>query len=115
MESPYYFRIAADYIQLNPARAKLAGGKRGKLISYKWSSLADYVRGKGPEWLEMDRLLNAFAPAKDGRGRRAYVAWLEARAENDGGKVDAEAMKALRRGWDLGDPSFWTSCALCLY
>lgn len=106
VESPYYFRIAADYIHLNPARAGLAGGKRGKLVSYPWSSLADYARGKGPDWLEMDRVLNAFELAKDGRGRRAYVSWLEARAENDGGKVDDAAMKALKRGWYLGEPSF---------
>lgn len=106
VDSPYYFRIAADYIHLNPARAGLAGGNRGKLVSYSWSSLADYARGKGPDWLEMDRLLNAFELAKDGRGRRAYVSWLEARAENDGGKVDDAAMKALMRGWYLGEPSF---------
>ncbi len=28
-------------------------------------------------------------------GQRAYVAWLEARAANDGGRIDEEAMKAL--------------------
>jgi hypothetical protein len=54
----------------------------------------------------MDRLLNAFELAKDGRGRRAYLSWLEARAENDDGKVNDAAMKALRRGWYLGEPSF---------
>lgn len=106
VESPYYFRIVADYIHLNPARAGLAGGKRGKLVSYKWSSLAEYERGKGPAWLVTDRLLNAFELAKDGRGRRAYVAWMEARAAADGGKVDETAMKALKRGWYLGEPTF---------
>lgn len=106
VESPYYFRIVADYIHLNPARARLAGGNHGKLLSYQWSSLADYARGKGPEWLEVSRLLNAFELAKDGRGRRAYVSWLEARADNDAGKVNDAAMKALRRGWYLGEPSF---------
>ena len=105
-ESLYYFRIAADYIHLNPARAKLAGGKRGSLSSYKWSSLPDYARGKGPDWLVTDRLLGAFELSKDGRGRRAYVAWLEKRAANDGGKVDEAAMKALKRGWYLGEPTF---------
>lgn len=106
VESPYFFRIAADYIHLNPARAGLVGANRGKLVSYQWSSLADYARGKGPDWLEMDRLLNAFELAKDGWGRRAYVSWLEARAENDDGKVNDAAMKALRRGWYLGESSF---------
>jgi len=106
LDSPNYFRIVADYIHLNPARAGLVGKKRGKLVSYTWSSLQDYARGKGPDWLEMERLLKAFELAENGRDRRAYVSWLEARAENDGGKVDDVAMKALMRGWYLGEPSF---------
>ena len=47
-----------------------------------------------------------FELAEDGRGRRAYVAWLEACAANDGGRIDEGAMKALRRGWYLGKPDF---------
>jgi putative transposase len=105
-ESPYYFRIVADYIHLNPARAGLAGRKRSKLVSWKWSSLVDYARGRGPEWLVLDRVLAAFDLAKDGRGRRAYVAWLEQRAANEKGEIDPEAMKSLRRGWYLGEASF---------
>ena len=106
VDSPYYFRIAADYIHLNPARAGLAGGKAGKLVSYKWSSLRDYKRGTGPEWLVLGRVLNAFELAKDGRGRRAYVEWLEKRAVDSSGEVNEEAMKALRRGWYLGERTF---------
>lgn len=101
----YYFRIVADYIHLNPARAGLAGGRHGKLADYRWSSLASYARGKGPEWLEMDRVLQSFELAKDGRGRRAYVAWLEARA-NEGGKIGEKAQAAMKRGWYLGDDTF---------
>lgn len=103
---PYYFRIAADYIHLNPARAGLAGGSHGRLVDYAWSSLRDHARGKGPDWLESERVLRAFELAEDGRGRRAYVAWLEARAANNGGRIDEGAMKALRRGWYLGKPDF---------
>ncbi len=106
VESPYYFRIVADYIHLNPARAGLAGGGRGKLVSYKWSSLPDYARGRGADWLVMKRVWDAFELSDDGRGRRAYIDWLEKRAANSGGEVDGEAMKALRRGWYLGEPSF---------
>jgi len=106
VESPYYFRIVADYIHLNPARAKLVGAGRGKLIGYKWSSLPCYASGKGPEWLVLNRVLDAFELAKDGRGRRAYLVWLEARAESDGGQVEETAMAALRRGWYLGGPTF---------
>ncbi len=102
----YYFRIVADYIHLNPARAGLAGGKGGKLAGYRWSSLACYAKGKGPPWLDMERVLRSFELAEGGRGRRAYVAWLEARAANDGGEIDEVAQAALRRGWYLGEDSF---------
>jgi len=102
----YYFRIVADYIHLNPARAGLAGGRAGKLLSYRWSSLLSYAGGKVPPWLETERVINSFELAKDGRGRRAYVAWLEARAAKKGGKIDPVAQEALRRGWYLGEDSF---------
>lgn len=101
-----YFRIVADYIHLNPARAGLAGGRSGSLTAYPWSSLPCYVKGNGPDWLAMDRVLRAFELAQDGRGRRAYVAWLEARAANDKGRIDEAAMAAMRRGWYLGKDSF---------
>jgi REP element-mobilizing transposase RayT len=103
---PYYFKIVADYIHLNPARAGLAGGKKGKLLGYRWSSLPSHARGNGPDWLDTGRLLRTFELAGDGRGRRAYVAWLEARAAAQGGKIDEKAMKALRRGWYLGEATF---------
>jgi REP element-mobilizing transposase RayT len=102
----YYFRIVADYIHLNPARAGLAGGKRGPLTGYLWSSLPAYMKGNGPDWLVMERVLRAFELAQDGRGRRAYVAWLEARAKNAKGKIDDEATAAIRRGWYLGKETF---------
>ena len=102
----YYFRIVADYIHLNPSRAGLAGGERGKLVDYEWSSLGNYAKGKGPDWLVLERVLRAFELAEDGRGRRAYVSWLEARAKEDGGKISDEAQAALRRGWYLGEENF---------
>lgn len=101
----YYFRIVADYIHLNPARAGLAGGCHGKLAHYRWSSLASYARGTGPKWLEMDRVLQSFELAKNGRGRRAYLAWLDARAE-DGGNINEKAQEAIRHGWFLGEDTF---------
>lgn len=101
-----YFRIVADYIHLNPARAGLAGGEHGPLVRYRWSSLPCYVRGNAPDWLAMERVLQAFELARDGRGRRAYVAWLEVRAANDEGRIGEEAMAALRRGWYLGGETF---------
>lgn len=106
VKSPHYFRIVADYIHLNPARAGIVGPGRGKLTSYKWSSIGHYARGKGPEWLVLERVLKAFELSQDTRGRRAYIRWLEARAENDGGEIDEKATQELRRGWYLGEPTF---------
>ena len=103
---PHYFKALADYIHLNPARAGLAGGKRGALLTYPWSSLPSHHKGNGPAWLESGRILRAFQLAPDGRGRRSYVAWLEARAANENGKIDEQAMEAIRRGWYLGKESF---------
>jgi putative transposase len=40
-----YFRIVADYVHLNPARA--AGGDLGPLARYRWSSLVAYAKGDG--------------------------------------------------------------------
>ncbi|MFM2298109.1 MAG: hypothetical protein RL117_1816 [Verrucomicrobiota bacterium] len=102
----HHFRNVADYIHLNPARAKLVGGKNGTLLSYRWSSLHSYAKGKGPEWMELDRVLDAFSLAKNARGRRAYLDWLEIRATQEGGRLPDTAMRALRRGWYLGEESF---------
>lgn len=102
----HYFKALADYIHLNPARAGLAGGKRGPLVDYLWSSLPSHQKGNGPGWLVTGRILRAFNLAEDGRGRRAYVGWLEARASNDGGQIDEAAQQAIRRGWYLGRDAF---------
>jgi len=44
-EDGSYLKVVADYIHLNPARAGLAGGTKGKLLSYSWSSLQQYAKG----------------------------------------------------------------------
>ncbi len=99
-------RVVADYIHLNPARAKLSGGKKGPLIDYEWSSLKHYAKGKLPFWMEKDRVLESFELSKDGKGRAAYVRYLEKRAVEQKGRLSEEAMKALQRGWYLGEKSF---------
>jgi putative transposase len=101
----HYFKSVADYIHLNPARAGLAGGAKGKLVDFPWSSLQQYAKQNPPKWLVIDRVLDAFKLNHECRGRSAYVAWLEARASADGGRIDEAAMEALRRGWYLGQES----------
>jgi putative transposase len=103
---PFQFRVVADYIHLNPARAGLAGGTNGKLVVYEWNSLPGYQREKGPPWLVFDRVMAAFELAQDGRGWRAYVNYLEKRASENGGNFSDAAMAALRGGWYLGDETF---------
>jgi len=103
---PLQFRVVADYIHLNPARAGLAGRVQGKLTEYEWSSLPAYRRGKGPTWLVCERVLGAFELSQNGRGRRAYVDYLGKRAANDGGNLSEASMAALRRGWYPEDETF---------
>ena len=105
-EDAHYFKSVADYIHLNPARAALAGGSQSRLVDYPWSSLRHYPKGNAPEWQPMERVLNAFQLSHERRGRVAYVSWLEARAANEGGKIDAQAMEAIRGGWYLGEEGF---------
>ena len=70
------FGVVADSIHLNPARAKRAGGRKGALVDYSWSSLKHYSGNRGPDWLVRERVLAAFQLARNGRGRRAYVCLL---------------------------------------
>ena len=58
-------------------------GERAEDAHY-FKSVADYIH------------LNPARGGLTGGGRKAYVAWLEARAENEGGKIDAKAMEAIR-------------------
>jgi putative transposase len=102
----HYFKCVADYIHLNPARAGLTGGSRGKLADYPWSSLRHYAKGNSPSWQPMERVLEAFKLSKDRRGRTSYLTWLEARATEHGGAINEDAMEALRRGWYLGEEGF---------
>ena len=102
----HYFKSVADYIHLNPARAGLAGGDRGKLVDFPWSSLPQYAKGNPSAWLAIERVLDAFKLSHDRRGRSAYVAWLEERSSADGGRIEEVAMESLRRGWYLGKESF---------
>ncbi len=105
-EDAHYFKSVADYIHLNPARAGLAGGEHGKLVDYPWSSLRHYRKGRVPEWQTLDRVLDSFRLSHERRGRVAYVSWLEARASNEGGRIEEKAMKAIRGGWYLGEEGF---------
>ena len=78
----------------------------GKLVGYDWGSLPGCQRRKGPPWLLLDRVMAASELAQDGRGRRAYLDYLEKRAKDNGGNLSEASMAALRGGWYLGDETF---------
>ena len=99
-----YFSFTADYIHLNPARARLLGSE--PLTFYAWSSLPVYEIGKGPKWLVMERMLEAFHLHLRHRRRKAYVAYLQRRVEENGGDLSDEAMRKLRKDWYLVSDGF---------
>ena len=100
-----YLKTVCDYVHLNPVRARLL--RRGqKLSDWRWGSLRHYLqpRRKRPQWLRADRLLGEHGiPADSPAGRREFGRRMELRrAEGD----DPARLKALRRGWCLGDKAF---------
>jgi REP element-mobilizing transposase RayT len=52
-----YLLALIRYIHLNPVKAGLVH----RPSSYRWSSDASYRRGRGPEWLDVDRFLRMLA------------------------------------------------------
>ena len=54
----------------------------------------------------MERVLEAFHLDLRHRGRKAYVTYLQRRAEENGGDLSDEAMCELRKGWYLGSDGF---------
>jgi hypothetical protein len=68
--------------------------------------LPAYESGRGPKWLVMERVLEAFHLDLKHRGRKAYVSYLQRRAEENGGDLSDEAMRELRKGWYLGSDTF---------
>ena len=104
VEDGIYFRTVSDYIHLNPARAGLV---RERLLNYRWSSFPALVGApqKRPRWLCANWVLDQGDRAS---GRWALRDGLERRAlENrQGGEIDKEMLKALRRGWCFGSEEF---------
>jgi putative transposase len=100
-----YLKTVCDYVHLNPTRAKLLRREQ-KLAAYRWSSLRCYLqpRRQRPAWLRVDRLLGEHGiPGDTPAGRREFGRRMELRrAEQD----DPVQLKALRRGWCLGDKAF---------
>jgi REP element-mobilizing transposase RayT len=99
-----YVRTVAEYVHLNPARARLVPATQ-PLRTYRWSSLPSYLLPprRRPSWLRTDRVLGELGIPRDTRaGRQQCERWLEARRAVAG----TESYAKLRRGWYWGDEAF---------
>ena len=99
-----YFATVADYIHLNPARARLLGSS-GALKTYRWSSLPCYLASprQRPVWVEVSRVLGELGLQDKPGDRRTYGRRLEERAREG---LEAEQLQQVRRGWLLGSEAF---------
>lgn len=67
VEQDEYLKALVRYVHENPVKAKVVE-RPGQ---YRWSSDRFYRRGKGPAWLDADRVLEMFGPSR----RRAAEAY----------------------------------------
>jgi REP element-mobilizing transposase RayT len=99
-----YLRTVCDYVHLNPVRAKLLGLDQ-PLRVYRWSSYGEYLKKprKRVGWLRVERLFGEMGIPQDSTaGRRQFERMMEQRR----GLEDPQGLKAVRRGWFLGDEPF---------
>ncbi len=99
-----YLRTVCDYVHLNPVRARLLRSEQ-PLRDYRWSSYGVYLNRptRRPEWLKVGRLLGEMGIPKDSAsGRRQFEQMMEQRR----GQEQAQTLKAVRRGWCLGEETF---------
>jgi putative transposase len=97
-----YLRTAAQYVHLNPIRARLIRDEEA-LKSYRWSSYPLYLKASRPSWLRVDRVLGECGiPGDTPAGRKRYEQVMEARRF----EADGRQYKDLRRGWMLGSEEF---------
>lgn len=106
-----YFTTVANYIHLNPARARCFDLENGRLADYRWSSHVGYLRlSKRPEWLVAGRVLGSLGFMDDVAGRGKYRRYMQKRVLEvlhaaDPKKADAE-WERIRRGWVFGSDGF---------
>jgi REP element-mobilizing transposase RayT len=94
----------ANYIHLNPVRAKVASAER--LDEFRWSSLWWYRQRRRPAFLEPAVFLAAAGGLGDSpAGWKRYLAYLAVVAEEDAKRREAQFGR-LSRGWALGTREF---------
>jgi REP element-mobilizing transposase RayT len=110
-DSGAYFSTVADYIHLNPARAKLFDPGTEGLEVFRWSSYPLYLDPPTrPDWLCVGRVLgdHQWQDSPEGRNRfRMYMDTRVAGISVCGNPAEYDARwKEIRRGWFLGDDAF---------
>ena len=106
-----YFPTVANYIHLNPARAKSFDLEKESLRDYRWSSYPLYLdTSKRPIWLAADRVLGALGVEDDKAGRAWYRKHMQKRvleiAMSDDPQGADAAWEKIRRGWYFGSDDF---------
>ena len=102
-----YLKTAADYVHLNPVRAKLLRADQ-PLQQYRWSSYPQYLLrpSRRPAWLRTDRVLGEWNIRRDdAAGRKEFERAMEMRKEQEE-SLENQDWKKLRRGWCWGPKSF---------
>jgi len=110
-ESRGYAVTLADYIHLNPVRARMIG-REERLSEYSWSSFPSYcgVSSGRPCWLETAMIMGELGWEDSAADRRKYAVRMKGRAMehwNDA-EAAAESWQEIRRGWCLGSDGFRT-------
>jgi putative transposase len=75
VEQDEYLKALVRYVHENPVKAKVVE----RAGQYRWSSDRFYRQGKGPKWLEADRVLELFGSSRR-RAADAYVRFMTGEA-----------------------------------
>jgi hypothetical protein len=101
--SPGYLVRAANYVHLNPVRARLLR-ETDSLQKYRWSSYPAYLHPRlRPDWLRLDRVLGEHGVQLDSpKGRREFSRRMQQLC------LSAQIVEAvsLLRGWKIGAEDF---------
>lgn len=107
-----YFLQVANYIHLNPVRARLVKPQEEGLESFSWSSYPQYLVSprKRDAFLRTERVLGELGVEDTVKGRRMYRESMdefctELLSRRERKAWDTE-WKSIRRGWCLGSEDF---------
>jgi hypothetical protein len=109
IEGDAHLARVCDYIHLNPVRAGMVPVEH--LGRFKSSSLAVWLGGKAPSWLESAVLLTATGAAHRSDPWAGYAEHLVAVAQGDVND-DRMVSGSLSRGWAIGTAAWRRALAL---